>query len=317
MLTAVGTSAMRGYLSRSIPSLNANKLNGLLAEVDFRHHLAALGYQDRVSPGGWIMRRVGAGQFGHGTVVVFPEPIVAGQSYAVGRLLPTPALGLHTICATFHQSGIHAFYCAPEIAAPDDTGSITWKSMQLGLPTAQPWLPFPDSMAGRFGPRGMKYNFLKYKTNANGIPFEALDDEFSKEHLRVTFQTAYMSEMSDVDGIFWGQQLTYPLEIKEKTPASDNKLGAYFGLDIGPFVKLAFYAAKRGNLHSLFVVREIDNITTRNLVNWWFITFEQLAQYASWVQQAGGTAMGGGSSAVVKIPKAEFQPFDAAHVASL
>lgn len=89
------------------------------------------------------------------------------------------------------------------------------------------------------------------------------------------------------------------------------------GLDIGPFVKLAFYAAKRGNLHSLFIVREIDNPVSRNLVNWWFITFDELAQYASWVQQAGGASMTGGASAVVKIPKAEFKPLDRSHLERL
>ncbi len=126
-----------------------------------------------------------------------------------------------------------------------------------------------------------------------------------------------MAEISDVDGIFWGQQFTYPLEIKEKTPAFDRSLGDYFGLDIGPFVKLAFYAAKRGNLHSLFIVREIDNVQTRNLVSWWFITYDQLAQYASWVFQGGGRNMQGGMSSVVRIPKAEFKPLDAANLAAL
>jgi hypothetical protein len=83
-------------------------------------------------------------------------------------------------------------------------------------------------------------------------------------------------------------------------------MGPFFGLDVGPFVKLAFYAAKRGNLHSLFVVREIDNVDERNLVDWWFITFDELAQLASWVQQGGGRGMGGGLAAVVRVPKCEF-----------
>ena len=48
----------------------------------------------------------------------------------------------------------------------------------------------------------------------------------------------------------------------------------------GPFVKLAFYVAKRGNRHSIFLVREIDSIEKRGLVNWWFITFDQLARFA-------------------------------------
>jgi hypothetical protein len=120
-----------------------------------------------------------------------------------------------------------------------------------------------------------------------------------------------------VDGIFWGQQFTYPLEVKEKTAAEDNRLGPYFGLDVGPFVKLAYYAAKRGNLQSLFIVREINNTEARELVQWWFITFEQLARYASWVQRAGGAGMNGGASAVVRIPRSEFRPLNAENLRAL
>jgi hypothetical protein len=97
------------------------------------------------------------------------------------------------------------------------------------------------------------------------------------------------------------------LEIKEKTVAQSPDLGPFFGLDLGPFVKLAFYAAMGGQLHSVFVVREIDNVQQRNLVDWWLITFDQIARFASWVPQGGGTNMGGGRSSVVKIPRQEFQ----------
>src|SRR4051794_15763401 len=107
-MASLSEAAMHDYLRRSISSLNQNKLNGLLAEVDLRQHLTALGYIDRVSPGGWILRRVGIGTFGHDTVVVFPEKVQAGVDYSVGRAMPIPPQGLHTICSTFHQSGIHA-----------------------------------------------------------------------------------------------------------------------------------------------------------------------------------------------------------------
>jgi len=126
-----------------------------------------------------------------------------------------------------------------------------------------------------------------------------------------------MTEISDIDGVIWGEQYTYPIEIKEKTAATDKKLGDYFGLDVGPFVKLAFYAAKKGNLHSLFFVREINNTDDRELVDWWFITFDTLAQYASWNAQGGGTNMQGGGSTVVKIPKAEFTKLTPASLATL
>lgn len=92
--------------------------------------------------------------------------------------------------------------------------------------------------------------------------------------------------------------------------APDRKLRGYFGLDVGPFVKLAFYAAKRGNLHSIFIVREIDDRVTRNLVGWWYITFDELVQFSSWVFGQGGTNMAGGASSVVRIPKYKFRPLD-------
>lgn len=300
---------MRGYLSTSMSSLNQNKLNGLLAEVDFRNYLADLGLAERVSVGGWIARSEGANQFGHNTVVFFPETITPSMDFSEYRQLPNPDYGLHTICATFHQIGIHSYFCSPVVEQTDVTDSINWRAVQLGLPVQQAYMPFPENIQG-FQIRPRRYNFLRYNLDVSGIPEATVPEEFSKEHLRVSFQNQFMSEMSDVDGIFWGNQYTYPVEIKEKTAAKDNKVGPYFGLDVGPFVKLAFYAAKRGNLHSVFVVKEIDNPIERNLVNWWIITFEQMAQFASWNPISGGTNMRGGGSTTIKIPKSEFSPMN-------
>jgi hypothetical protein len=316
-MSALSEETMRSFLVRSISSLNRNKLNGLLAEVSLRRHLNELGFGDRVSKGGWIARRVGAGQFAHRTAVFFPETIIADQEYPPDRPLPAPDIGLHTICATFHQSGIGAYFCAPTISRDQQPDTIHWYSVQLGLPVAQQYRQFPASVENLFTLRDRNYNFLRYRAPAELIPAQAVAEEFTKEHLRVQFQNAFKAQISDIDGILWGEQFTYPLEIKEKTPAFDRGLGEYFGLDIGPFVKLAYFAARRGNLHALFIVREIDNAENRNLVDWWFITFEHLALYASWVFRAGGAAMGGGASSVVCIPKAEFQPLDRAHLEKL
>lgn len=315
-MTSISIRAMQDYLSTSMSSLNQNKLNGLLAEVDFRNYLSSLGFAERVSLGGWIARSEGANQFGHNTVVFFPETIKPSVDYSSTRQLPSPDYGLHTICATFHQIGIHSYFCSPIVERTDDTQSIQWSAVQLGLPVQQPYMPFPQTIQG-FQVRPRRYNFLRYSLDVSSIPTVTVPEEFSKEHLRVSFQDQFMSEMSDVDGIFWGNQYTYPVEIKEKTAAKDNKVGAYFGLDVGPFVKLAFYAAKRGNLHSVFVVREIDNPLERNLVSWWIITFEQMAQFASWNPISGGTNMRGGGSTTIKIPKSEFSQMNLATLKSL
>ena len=316
-MSSLNEDAMRTYLSRSISSLNRNKINGLLAEVDLRRYLISLGFADRVSPGGWIARREGAGEFGHHTVVFFPEILEVGQPYPAGRPPPVPPMGLHTICATFHQTGIAAYFCTPSVGIENDSSSVVWSAQQLGLPAAQPQADFPACLVRSFRGRLRPYSFLRHHTDCAAIPSDSLADEFSKESIRVAFQNSFMAEMSDVDGIFWGQQFTYPLEIKEKTAADDRALGKYFGLDLGPFVKLAFYAAKRGNLHSIFIVREIDSVEDRNLVAWWYITYEKLAQYASWIQQGGGTSMIGSRSSVVRIPKAEFMPLNLASLSSL
>jgi len=309
---------MRQYLSLSMSSLNQNKLRGTLAEIDFRNYLGQIGFADRVSPGGWIARRKGQNVFGHSTVALFPEVVAPGTDYPTDRNLPNPAHGLHTICATFHQSGIAGFYCAATIATANEPSSMAWHAVQLGLPVQQQYQPLAPALAPlQFAQRTQNYNHLRYHTDTTAIPDGAVPEEFSKEHLRVSFSTSYLSEISDIDGIFWGQQFTYPIEIKEKTPASSPDMGSYFGLDVGPFVKLAFYAVKRGNLHSLYVVREIDNEEDRNLVQWLYITFDRLAQYASWVSRAGGTGMQGGASSVVRIPRCEFQPLNAATIAAL
>ena len=320
-VSTISEAAMRNFLSKSISSgksgKNLNKIRGLLAEVEFRTHLQNLGYGERVSPGGWIARRNrDDGQFGRPTCVFFPEVIEPGVNYALDRDLPQPPLGLHTICATFHQTGIAAYYCAAKVGISGAADSIRWFAMQLGVPAQQPYVAFPDDF-DQFVARSRKHNFLSGKSDASNIPSTALAEEFSKEHLRVAFQSRFFSEIADVDGVFWGHQHTYPVEIKEKTVAHDASVGHFFGLDLGPFVKLAFYAAKKGNLHSLFVVREIDNVQTRALVDWWFITFEQLARYASWTPKGGGTNMGGGGSTVVQIPKSEFTPLTAAALDAL
>lgn len=298
---------MRRYLAKTLSSMNSNKINGVLAEIDFRNYVSSLGFSARVSGGGWIVRSDARGEFdfAQNTAVLFPETIQPDQEYRSDRNLPEPHRGLHTICATFHQIGIKSYYCAATIQDNNADKRVVWKSTELGLPDVQPYLDFPQSLTG-FNLRNRAYNFERYNTDSTIIPENAVPEEFSKESLRVCFNTHFYTEPSDVDGLFWGREKTYPIEIKEKTRANDRSIGDYFGLDVGPFVKLAFYAAKRGNLHSMFVVREIDDAQDRNLVAWRFITFERLAQYASWVFRSGGRSMTGGRSATVRIPANQF-----------
>ena len=305
-VATVSDAAMRFFLGKSLAGLNMNKLRGVFAEVSFRERLQEMGFGTRVGPGGWVLRKTRK-DFGSTTVVVFPEVVDPGRDYSIHRECRPPE-ALHTVCATFHQTGLHAFYCTPVVQATDDAVAVKWNAVQLGIPVPTEPMDLREMMSGRFESRTHAHNYLRWNTDCGNLPLGALREEFSKENLRVYFSTRFYAEVSDIDGLLWGQQYTYPIEIKEKTVATDKDIGDWFGLDIGPFVKLAYYAAKRGNLHSIFVVREIDDVETRRLKEWWYITFEDMAKAASWLQQGGGQNMIGGRSAVVRVPKAAFKP---------
>lgn len=300
---------MKEYLTRSISSINRNKLNGMLAEVEFRAYLNTLGFGDRVSMGGWIFRSEGENNFAEHTVAVFPHTVVPDFNYPVGEGILSPSQGLHAICSNLHQSGIKSYYCTPEIGTAEDYSTLNWKLIQLGVPWDDEPSTLPLKIEG-FNRRTRRYNFLRNSTDVSDIPDEVVSEEFSKESLRVSFRTTFMAETSDIDGVFWGSRHTYPLEIKEKTSAHSKTMGEFFGLDVGPFTKLTHYVQQRGNLNSLFIVKEIDNVDSRNLVSWLYITFDDIARFASWVPRGGGRNMGGGSSSVIMIPKTKFRVLD-------
>lgn len=309
-----GAVAIRAYLAKSLGKRRLNGGAGRSVRLGtlFRTHLQTANSSDRATPAGWLMQCPGIGKFASEAVILFPEVCTDISDLTEGRLLTEPSRGLHTICSTFHQIGIRSFFCSLQVTDAVEPLTYSWQALRLGTPVQEAWQPLEDALAPHLSRRQRPYNWLRYHTDTARIADEFVIEEFLKEHLRVSALTPYVGEISDVDGIFWGNEKTYPLEIKEKTAAFDPKMGEYFGIDVGPFVKLAYYAAKRGNLHSLFVVREIEDIESRRLRHWWFIPFDRLAQYASWNQLGGGRNMRGGSSTVVRIPKDRFIAMDRA-----
>ncbi|PSD44212.1 hypothetical protein C7E23_03035 [Elizabethkingia anophelis] len=58
-------------------------------------------------------------------------------------------------------------------------------------------------------------------------------------------------------------------------------------------------------MEALYFVEEVD--ATGNTIEWWGIRFSELLKTCHWVSQSGGTGMGGGASATIKVPKISFQ----------
>lgn len=294
---------MLGFLSKSISSLNENKLRGLIAEVRFREQLLDWGLSSRVSPGGWIFRSNREHAFAN-TIAVFAEPLSSGQVYGdLGGMKPDIPHRMHAICNNLQQTGIESYYACP-VVANADPDNVQWRFVRLGVPEAPVFQSAADIFDGRFSKRKRRYNWLRYHHDLAGFPADALADEYSKESLRIHVLNNVHAEVSDLDGVFWGKRKTYPLEIKEKALGTDSD-GPYFGIDIGPFAKLSFFNAMRGNLDGLFIVRQVEP-DSRVLISWRYATFENMARYASWVPRAGGRSMTGGASAVLKLPEGIF-----------
>jgi len=309
---------MKSFLGKSLSSVNSNKINGTLAEIDLRDYLKSLGYGDRISPGGWIFRTVrhgGTGRFASSHVALFPETVQAGKDYQSPAEAPSIPPSLQAVAYSLRQIGVESYYCVPYFPRSNDPEKVEWTLFEMASPS--PKAKNLSSAMQNFPSRTSRYNFLRWHSDPSVIPRSSLPVEFTKELLRVSVSGLYMAEVSDIDGVFWGTNIAYPLEIKEKTMAFDKRIGDYFGIDVGPFAKLAFYAARRGNMHSLFIVRQIRDTARRDLVDWKFIEFEKIALYASWVFQAGGRNMQGGSSAVIKIPADRFDTLDGEALRSL
>src|SRR5437870_10935690 len=81
---AISLKYMRESLSQAYRTVNENKLNGIRAELAFYRYVSSLGFADRLSPGGWIMRPKEVLNFGRDAVAVFPEEIDPDVDMPVG-----------------------------------------------------------------------------------------------------------------------------------------------------------------------------------------------------------------------------------------
>ena len=240
---------MKKFLGKSLSSVNSNKINGTLAEIDLRDYLKSLGYGEMISPGGWIFRSVrhgGTGRFASSHVALFPETVQAWKDYPPPVGIPNIPHSLLAVAISLRQIGVESYYCVPYFPRSQEPEKVEWTLFEMGSPSHG--VKDLSSAMKNFPSRTSRYNFLRYSSDPSVIPQSSLPVEFTKELLRVSVSGFYIAEVSDIDGVFWGKNIAYPLEIKEKTMASDRKIGDYFGIDVGPFTKLAFYAARRASL---------------------------------------------------------------------
>ncbi len=318
------------FLETQWSSINENKIKGIKAEVDFKRYLEV--NNTHYIPGGWILTP------GNSTLTDIPGlkkiallPIGLDFRWSGGTGNSNNAVTPAQISAYnyFRQVGVSAYFLEPD---PVDENNFELPSKSNGKTKAN----YPRTYKLHFktmSPNGrletvdlsdVMSNFPLRNANL-GLRCNShnrIDRQLSPwndanivtglfwfEYARYYCQVEYLVSNNDLDLFVIGQSgAAYPVELKSKSAVVDQKLGDWFGIDIGPFAKMAFFTSNSMNTDALYVVQEVDEV--RKHIEWLGIKFTDLVKSCFWVGQAGGRGMMGGASSTVKVPKAAFQKLD-------
>ncbi len=318
------------FLETQWSSINENKKKGIEAEIRFREFL--LEQKCHFIHGGWILSPGNPSKKNpptHCRICLIPiiKPFSwSKSSFSATASGITPAQ--FSANAYFGQVGIPTYFASPS-SIPEKLFSNP-RPKQKNSPASYPepyQLAFHQidnqgqfqkvplgTIMREFPKRRGRIGMRCYSKNRLDLAQFPWNDPASVtellwfEYCRYFVQKSYLVSNNDLDMFLVGQSgASYPVEFKSKVVANDSSMGDWFGLDVGPFAKLAFFTSRSMNMDALYVVEEVTG-TARQHVNWWGIKFTDLLGSCSWVQRGGGQGMMGGSSATIRVPKVSFVP---------
>ncbi|MEI8602318.1 hypothetical protein P4S55_16465 [Shewanella sp. PP-Sp27a-2] len=312
------------FLETQWSSINDNKTKGIKAETEFRQYLE----KNRIHfiPGGWILTP------GKNTKVEIPShhkicllPMESDFSWARSGRTTNVTPALMSAYNYFRHVGLTTYFVEARdvdeskfnhpTKSEGASRAVYPRPYDLIFKTISPNGEFDEvnfqdvflNFPFRDGNRGLRC-YKKERINRELPPWNdcsLVRDLFWFEYTRYYCQIDYLISNNDLDLFIIGNSGgAYPVELKSKSPVIDTTLGDWFGLDIGPFAKMAYFTANSMNTDALYIVQEVDE--NRNLVQWLGIKFTDLVKSCSWVGQAGGKGMSGGASSTVKVPKLSF-----------
>jgi len=124
---------------------------------------------------------------------------------------------------------------------------------------------------------------------------------YLKLKLKASFNDPY-----DVDGFLVGYNgNVFPVEIKEKSQTDKGE----FGIDAGRILMMMRLCMTTDS-NALYIIREVDNTESRNLIGYKYITFADMIMNVSWNLQAGGIGMGGGNTQTIMMTIKAFNDFN-------
>ncbi len=313
------------FLETQWSSINANKLKGIAAELRFEEYLQSAAIRSLyqyIIPGGWILtpaKNTIVNPVSSGRIAIIPIPTPFSWSTTM-PLIPVPAMVLAE--SYFRQTGIITYFTKFE------TNGDRNIERRFDAPRKRHYIASYRLNFYKIGANGLNViNIQEVMTNftardtLRGLRAYATGrvgagtiirrssiittNLFWKEYSRYYLQRYYRISAADLDFFIVGNSgRAYPIEFKSKTVVPSPDLGEWFGIDVNPFAKLAFFVSLSNNMEALYFVEEVDS--NGNTLDWWGVGFSKLLKFCIWVPQGGGTSMGGGRSTTIIVPKSIF-----------
>lgn len=316
----------RCFLETQWSSITENKIKGINAEIRFEAYLNSPLIRplfDYIIPGGWIIspgKNTYINPTTNGRIAILPIPTSFSWTQGLTSIPFTAQVlaesyfkqvGIITYFVKFDTNGqaqIEDIFALPEKRNYQISYSLDFYKIGANGLAQVPLTNVTSNFTRRNGMLGMRaYDLNRVDRTIPVWNNTALVTElFWKEYARYFIHRQFLVSSNDLDFFIVGKSgKAYPIEFKSKTAVMDNYIGDWFGIDIGPFSKLSFFVSLSNNMEALYFVEEVD--TNGITIEWWGIKFSELLKTCHWVAQSGGTGMGGGASATIKVPKVSFQ----------
>lgn len=313
------------FLETQWSSINQNKIKGIEAELRLEAYLgtqAIRQHYDHIIPGGWILapgKNEIIGPPTSGRIALLPIPTefswtngLASEAFSAQVLAHSyfRTVGITTYFTKFEtgqDQQVEAGFGIPESGNYPLPYNLEFYEVSANglvlVQLAEVTSNFPE----RNGLRGMRaYQLNRIDRGAALWQNDVLVTKlFWKEYTRYFLHRQHLVSSNDLDFfIVCNSGRAYPIEFKSKQVYEDDSIGDWFGIDIGPFSKLAFFVSLSNNMEALYIVEEVDS--NSNTIEWWGVKFSEVLKHCYWVSQRGGTGMRGAASNTVKVPKEIF-----------
>jgi hypothetical protein len=299
--------------------LTPNKARGMAGEISFDDYLVSSDtvLANKMFAGAWIIapNKSDATNPVHYRIAVFVLPITFSTENELNNYIAylTSDRGHQALFSNLKNSGLGVIVCGAicnESETPDD---FIWKNfiyLDRELVEQTENEPFMSLTQGRGRATPNKEAWSQDVVNRfNNFSEEnllklTLKQAFYYSYFKLKLKAAFVDQY-DVDGFLVGDNgNTFPVEIKEKSRTEKDE----FGIDAGRILMMMRICMTTDS-NALYIIREVDNTESRNLIGYKYITLADMIMNVRWNLQAGGIGMSGGSTQTVMMPADSFSDF--------